>query len=189
MLPTVRSIIPGEAAVTQYLAGYAGRVMLGLGFALVLAGVGVVLARMGVLLFGVTSWAGWLSVLVAGIGIGAGLGSSVAWLWLKGVGPTFTLFLFIVALGAGILGGWLAFLYGSGVEPECCASPRLGPIAYSVLGAVIFANTAALLFGVSGQGTLRALRRRQTPSPLVTVLGYGIESSSPDNPVSAREDL
>ena len=112
-----------EAALPQYLAGYAGRTLLGLGFALVLGGLGVMLGRMGLLLFGVTSWFGWLSMLVGGIGIGAGLGAVIAWLWVKGTGPTFSVILGIIAVAAGIVGAWYGFVYGTGVEPECCASP------------------------------------------------------------------
>ena len=149
---------------SQYLAGYVGRTALGIGFALVFGAVGVVLGRMGLLLFGVTSWFGWLALLVGGIGIGAGLGSATAWLWLKGMGSIFTAILVPVAVIAGVGGAWYAFLYGTGVEPECCASPDLGPIAYSILGAVLFANTATLLLGIAGQTAHRVWRRRgQSP--------------------------
>ena len=147
----------------QYLAGYAGRTALGIGFALVLAGVGVILGRMGILLFGVTSWYGWLGMLVGGIGLGAGLGSLTAWLWLKGTGPVFSVFLGFMAVAAGISGAWFAFLYGTGVKPECCASPDMGPIAYSILGAISCSNAAALVFGISGQAVVRTLRRKRSP--------------------------
>lgn len=145
----------------QYLAGYAGRTALGIGFALVLGAVGVVLGRMGVLMFGVTSWFGWLALLVGGIGVGAGLGSATAWLWLKGMGAVFTVILVPTAVIAGICGAWYAFLYGTGVEPECCASPDMGPIAYSILGAVLVSNIVTLLLGVAGQMTVRILRRKR----------------------------
>lgn len=141
------------------LLGYIGRAALGVGLALVLAAVGVVLARMSLLLFGFTSWAAWLTLLVSGAGGGAGAGSLLAWLWLKGFGPGSTAMLAVLAIGAGLAGGWFGFSYGAGVEPECCASPTLGPIAYTVLGAVVGANLAAALYGVIGPTVMRGLRR------------------------------
>ena len=145
----------------QQLIGYFGRVVLGLGLALIGAGLGVILGRMGILLFGVTSWLGWLAMLVGGIGVGAGLGAFTAWLWLKGMGGVFSLTLAVAATGAGIGGAWYAFVYGTGVEPKCCASPDMGPTAYSVIGAVLAANGAALIWGAGGQTLVRRLRRRR----------------------------
>ena len=150
-----------KSTLSEYAAGYAGRAVLGLGFALICAAVGVILGRMGLLLFGVTSWFGWLSFLLGGIGVGAGLGSVMAWLWLKGLGAGFSIFLALAAVAAGVGGAWLAFRYGTGVEPECCASPDLGPIAYSILGAVLFANATALVCGSVAQTATRLLRHRR----------------------------
>ena len=141
------------------LAGYIGRGLLGLGLALVLATVGVILARMGLLLFGLTSWSAWLTILVVGAGLGAGLGSAAAWLWLKGLGVKFTLALAGLALAAGVAGAWYAYHYGAGVEPECCASPTMGPIAYTILGATLGASLAATLAGITGRSILLAWRR------------------------------
>ena len=143
--------------------GYISRAALGIGLALVFAAVGVVLARMGLLLFGFTSWAAWLSMLIGGAGCGAGIGSLLAWLWLKSTGSVFTALLALVAIGAGIAGGWFGYSYGAGVETECCASPDIGPIAYTVLGAVIGANLAAVPYSVIGQLVIRALRRPPRP--------------------------
>ncbi len=148
------------ADLRQYLAGYVGRTALGVGLALIAAGLGVVLARMGLLLFGVTSWVGWLAMLLGGIGLGAGLGSFTAWLWLKGMGAAFSSSLGLVAVTAGVGGAWIAFRYGTGVEPECCASPTMGPLAYAVIGAVILSNLATLVCGAGGQTIARILRRR-----------------------------
>ncbi len=148
-----------------YIAAYLGRTALGIGLAVVAAGLGVILARMGLLLFGVTSWVGWLAMLLGGIGLGAGLGSATAWLWLKGMGSVFSSFLALLAVTAGVAGAWVAFRYGTGVEPECCASPTIGPLTYAVIGAVIFSNAAALICGVVGQMTFRHLRRRSKLSP------------------------
>ncbi len=141
------------------LLGYVGRAVLGIGLALVLGVVGVALARMGLLLFGFTSWSAWITLLVLGAGGGAGIGSVAAWLGLKGAGAAFTTALALLAWGAGMAGGWFGFSYGAGVEPECCASPTMGPIAYTVLGAVVGSNLVAILLGVIGQTVLRGLRR------------------------------
>lgn len=149
----------------QYFAGYLGRTALGVGLALVAAGLGVILARMGLLLFGVTSWVGWLAMLLGGIGLGAGLGSVTAWLWLKGMGTVFSSFLALVAVTAGVGGAWIAFRYGTGVEPECCASPTMGPLAYAVIGSVILSNLATLVGGVTGQTVARILRQRNRLEP------------------------
>ena len=142
--------------------GYAGRVALGLGMALVFAAVGVVLARMSLVLFGLTSWSAWFTLFVSGAGLGAGIGSLLAWMWLKSVGSGFTAILFLVVVVAGVAGGLGGYHYGAGLEPECCASPEMGPIAYTVLGAVAVSNVTALLFGVIGQTVLRGMRRAQS---------------------------
>lgn len=113
---------------------------------------------------------GWLAMLLGGIGLGAGLGSVTAWLWLKGMGSAFSSFLALVAVAAGVGGAWLAFRYGTGVEPECCASPTMGPLSYAVIGAVIVANLATLVCGVTGQTVARALRRRNQLSPSSPVI-------------------
>ena len=161
-----------------YLAAYLGRTALGIGLAVVAAGLGVILARMGLLLFGVTSWVGWLAMLLGGIGLGAGLGSATAWLWLKGMGSVFYAFLALAAITAGVAGAWVAFRYGTGVEPECCASPTMGPLTYAVMGAVILSNAAALVCGVVGQMTVRLLRRRSQLSPENPLIAQAEETLS-----------
>ena len=150
-----------ESDFIQNLVGYVIRAALGTGMAVVMAAVGVVLARMGLLLFGLTSWNAWLAMLVVGAGVGAGLGSGTAWLWLKGMGSASTACLFILALAAGVCVSWLAYQYGAGVKPECCASPEMGPIAYAIVGAVLASSGTALVSGVVGQNIGRALRSRQ----------------------------
>ena len=162
----------------QYFAGYLGRTVLGVGLALVAAGLGVILGRMGLLLFGVTSWAGWLAMLLGGTGLGAGLGSVTAWLWLKGMGNLFSAFLALVAVTAGVGGAWIAFRYGTGVEPECCASPTMGPLAYAIVGAVIFSNVATLVCGVTGQTAARILRRRNRVSAINPMIPQAEETLS-----------
>ena len=166
------------ADLRQYFAGYLGRTALGIGLALIAAGLGVILARMGLLLFGVTSWVGWLAMLLGGIGLGAGLGSVTAWLWLKGMGSAFSSFLALVAVSAGVGGAWLAFRYGTGVEPECCASPTMGPLSYAVIGAVILANLATLTCAVTGQTVARVLRRRNHVSPSSPIVPQAEETLS-----------
>lgn len=140
------------------LIAFLGRSLLGLGMALVFSVLGIIVGRMGVLLFGVTSWNGWLIMLIAGAGIGAAFGSVGAWLWLKGLGTRFTISLAIIAGASGVMGSWLAYGYGAGVQGECCASPDMGPIAYAALGAVAGSNVASLVCAAVGQTTIR-LRR------------------------------
>ena len=110
-------------------------------------------------------------MLVGSIGVGAGLGTVTAWLWLRGTGNVFSVFLGLIAVAAGIAGGWYGFLYGTGVEPECCASPDMGPMAYAVLGAVLCSNVVTLLVAIPGQAAIRAFRRRHrlpaSPSPQI----------------------
>ncbi len=152
------------AELPRHLLGYLLRAGLGIGLALVLAATGAVLARMGLLVFGLTSWTSWIIMLVTGAGLGAGLGSGVAWLWLKGIGQGATAAIFVGTLAAGVAGSWLAYGYGAGVEPECCASPQMGPIAYAVIGAVTGANLAAAVAGVTGQSLYFLLRNRRHAS-------------------------
>ncbi len=118
-------------------------------------------------------------MLLGGIGLGAGLGSVTAWLWLKGMGNAFSSFLALVAIAAGVGGAWLAFRYGTGVEPECCASPTMGPLAYAIIGSVILANLAVLVCGVTGQTMARSLRRRSQLSPGSPIIHQAEETLSP----------
>ena len=148
----------------QHLLGYLIRAALGTGLAVVLAVLGVLLARMGLLIFGLTSWTSWLVMLMTGAGIGAGLGSGVAWLWLKGIGQGTTALIFLATLAAGIAGSWMAYGYGADAAAECCASPAMGPIGYAVVGSVIGSNLAAVIVGVTGQGVYLYLRGRRHAS-------------------------
>ncbi|CAI7999366.1 hypothetical protein GBAR_LOCUS2696 [Geodia barretti] len=157
-----------ESDFIQNLVGYVIRAALGTGMAVVMAAVGVVLARMGLLLFGLTSWNAWLAMLVVGAGVGAGLGSGTAWLWLKGMGSASTASCLLPSTiwpfccrPRESSGSWLAYQYGAGVKPECCASPEMGPIAYAIVGAVLASSGTALVSGVVGQNIGRALRSRQ----------------------------
>jgi len=117
-------------------------------------------------------------MLLGGIGLGAGLGSATAWLWLKGMGNVFYSFLALLAVTAGVGGAWFAFRYGTGVEPECCASPTMGPLAYAVIGAVVLANLATLVCGVTGQTVARMLRRRNQESPHIPMIPQAEETFS-----------
>jgi branched-subunit amino acid ABC-type transport system permease component len=117
-------------------------------------------------------------MLLGGIGLGAGLGSVTAWLWLKGLGYVFSSFLALAAVTAGVAGAWIAFRYGTGVEPECCASPAMGPVAYAVIGAVISSNLATLVCGVTGQTLVRNWRRRNRVSPETRLVPQAEETFS-----------
>ena len=146
--------------LTYPIVGYLGRVVLGLGMAVVLASMGVVLARGGLLLFGLTSWLSWLTLLIAGAGVGAGLGSGAAWLSLRGLGHRFTLALTATALIAGWLGGWFAYYYGADLVLDCCRILRMGAVGHTILGATVAANLAATLIGGAGRGWVWARRQR-----------------------------
>ena len=147
--------------------GYLGRAALGLGLALVLAVVGVVLARMGLVLFGLISWTAWFTLFVAGAGLGAGLGGWLAWLWQKGAGAGFTALLLLLALAAGIIGAWGGYYYGASQVPECCASPAMGPVAYTVLGAMVGANLVVLLIAALRLSLRASSGRADSISPLL----------------------
>ena len=125
--------------------GYLGRAALGLGLAFVLAIMGEAFSFMTVVFFGLSSWTAWFTLSVAGAGLGAGLGGWLAWLWQKGAGAAFTALLLLLALAAGIIGAWGGYYYGASQVPECCASPDMGPVSYTVLGAMVGSNLAVLL--------------------------------------------
>ena len=147
--------------IVNPILGYAGRTIIGVGLALVLAVIGVVLSRMAIVFLGLISWEAFFSSFMAGVSIGAGLGSLIAWLWLRHTGRVFTVTLLLLAILGGALGGWGGYIYyGVGYEVECCARKTIVPQAFAVLGATLGANLMALCFGVTGQLVLR--NRRST---------------------------
>ena len=134
--------------------------MLGFVLALFLGAVGVVIARMALVFFGLVSWGAWFSLFMGGAGVGAGVGSLLAWLWLGNTGRAFTGIMFLLVVLAGAIGGWGGYSYGKTIEVECCASRDVGAQELTILGAAILANLMAL--GVAISGRLISRTRRST---------------------------
>ena len=131
------------------IMGYAGRTLVGFTLALLFGAVGVVVARMALVFFGLTSWGSWFFLFMAGASVGAGIGSLVAWLWLRNTGRAFMAILFVMAILAGAIGGWGGYSFGEGIEVECCSKRDVGAQELTVLGATIGANLMALCVAIS----------------------------------------
>lgn len=88
--------------------------MLGLLLAPFFGAVGVVIARMALVFFGLVSWEAWFFLFMAGASIGAGIGGLIAWLWFRNTSRTFTAIMFLLAILAGAIGGveWLQLWCG-----------------------------------------------------------------------------
>ena len=123
--------------------------------------VGIAMAWALFIFFGGQSANIWLGSLFFGAGLGAGTGGFSAWLRLDGdeLGPLALTATIII--GAGIIGAWGGFEYGSTVEIECCAMPTKSPIYYTALGSTLVANAAAL-----GVAATRALFTKQRQSQI-----------------------
>ena len=132
------------------ILGYAGRTLVGFILALFFGAVGVVVARMALVLFGLTSWESWFFSFMAGASVGAGIGSLVAWLWLRNTGRAFLAILFVMAILAGAIGGWGGYSIGEGIQVECCGRRDVGAQELTVLGATIGANLTALCVAILG---------------------------------------
>ena len=135
--------------------------MLGFVLALFFGAVGVVVARMALVFFGLVSWGAWFSLFMAGASIGAGIGSLIAWLWFRNTGRAFTAIMFLLAVPAGAIGGWGGYSYGAGIDVECCAGRDVGAQELTVLGATIGANLMALGVAISGHLILRTRQSAQ----------------------------
>jgi hypothetical protein len=86
--------------------------MLGIGLALVLGVAGIVIARLGYVFFGLTSWTVWFALFLAGAGLGAGIGSLLAWLGLNPLPRAIIVAALLLAVLAGVAGGWGAYSFG-----------------------------------------------------------------------------
>jgi len=109
--------------------------------------------------FGFRSIDLWLGSLFFGAGLGAGTAAFVAWLHFDRENGLVLALTAAVVVGAGVVGAWGGFEYGSTVEVECCAMPTKSPIYYTALGSAAVANAAGLGFAAA-----RALltKKRQT---------------------------
>ncbi len=99
--------------------------------------------------------------------VGAGIGSFGAWLRIDLAPRASVLAAMAMALIlAGIGGAWGGFQFGGTREVACCVGPAIGPITYTVLGATIAANAAALtMVLIHGIGHRRDWRRFRAGGP------------------------
>ena len=121
-----------------------GRTAVGAALGVVLAFIGIAIAWSIFIFSGVQSVDTWLGSLFFGAGLGAGTGGFVAWLHIDRENGLVLLFTIAIIVGAGILGAWGGYQYGSTVEVECCAMPTKSPIYYTALGATVVANVAGI---------------------------------------------
>ena len=100
------------------------------------------------LFFGSQSINIWLGSLYFGAGLGGGIGGFFAWLRVDGDDSLALALTAVIVIGAGILGAWGGFEYGSTVEVECCAMPTKSPVYYTALGSTVGANVAGVAVAV-----------------------------------------
>ena len=150
--------------IFRRLTGYSARVLLGLGLAVVLSMVGLVIAW-GLFVFSSSSDRVVFMVMnMVGAGIGASIGVNIAWIKLDRQQKAALLFTFLLCLAGGVVGGLLGYQYAANREYQCCAEPRTTPFIYAAFGAAIGAN---LLIYLSTLATplIRAARRGKRPLP------------------------
>ena len=138
-----------------------GRTAAGIGLGIVLSMLGIALAWGLFLFFGSQSVNIWLGSLYLGAGLGAGIGGFFAWLRVDGDDNWTLVIAAVIITGAGVLGAWAGFEYGSTREIECCAMPTKSPLYYTALGSDALANVAAI-----GVAAVRAVLARQKQSQI-----------------------
>lgn len=149
----------------QLLLGLGLRMALGVGVAIVLSSIGIVVAW-GLFLFsGVQSVDALLWTLIIGAGLGAGLGGFAAWLRLEGDTRPALLAMATLAVAAGVGGAWGGYEFGSSQEVECCAMPKITPVTYTVMGAIVVTNVAVTILGLAreAKGRWRGSGKRKSP--------------------------
>lgn len=124
------------------------RVMFGLALATALSMIGIGIAWAMFVFFGATSLTTLLTLFMVGAGFGAGMGVFLAWLSIDGNTRLYFTVAISVAFVAGVSGAWGGYVFGSGVEVECCAKSDVTPITYTALGATVGANAVGLIMGV-----------------------------------------
>ena len=124
-----------------------GRTVAGLVLGIVLSFIGIVVAWGLFIFFGFQSLDLFLGSLFIGAGMGAGVGGFSAWLHLDRENSLILGLTAALLVGAGILGAWGGYEYGSTVKVECCAMPTKSPTYYTAFGATMAANAAGLVVG------------------------------------------
>ena len=139
-----------KSGIFRSVALLSGRIVLGLGFSLVLSMVCLAIAWGLYIFSGSSTRMTWLVMLMAGASIGAGVGAYLGWLKLdRHHWPTIVSTI-LVAIAGGLLGALGGYEYGVNREIECCAEPRTGPFTFAALGAAVVANIAIYLVGAGG---------------------------------------
>ena len=126
--------------VVRMLAILAARASLGLGLALVLGMMGLVVAW-GLFIFSSSSDRDIFMIMtLAGGGIGAGIGPSIAWMKLDRHNRSALLLTLALCVAGAVIGGLLGYQYGANREIDCCAEPQTTPFLFTAFGAAIGAN-------------------------------------------------
>jgi hypothetical protein len=138
----------------QPILAWGWRTLLGalLGLALGMTGLG--LGWILFVFFGATSHTALLTLMMGGASAGAASGAFLAWLRLDNNTLPLLLGTAALLLLAAATGAWGGFQFGADQEVPCCAEPEIGPMTYTVLGAVVASNGVALLLGI-----IQTLRR------------------------------
>lgn len=92
----------------------------------------------------------WFIMQLCFAGTGAGLGSSMAWFNLDRNTRLLVMLTIAVAVLGGLAGAFTGYEYGAYRSARCCdqagASILLSPVTYSVMGSMLMANLAMLVF-------------------------------------------
>ena len=121
------------------------RTVLGVCLGVVLSMTGIAVAWSLFIFFGSQSAGLWLTSLFIGSGLGAGTACYFAWLRIDGDEKLIMALTAVIVVGAGIIGAWGGYEYGSNQEIECCAMPTVSPVYYTALGSTVVANVAGVV--------------------------------------------
>ena len=152
-----------------------GRTVLGVLLAATLRVIGIGIAWGMFVFWGAVSHTTLLLLFMTGAGVGAGIGSFAAWLRID-LAPRASLLavMALVIILMGIGGAWGGFQFGGTREVACCVGPTIGPITYTVIGATIAANAAALaMVLIHGMGLRRQRPRFRAEGPSSTARASG----------------
>ena len=139
-----------KSDILRSAALLSGRIILGLGFSLILSMVCLAVAWGLYIFSGSSTRMTWLVMLMAGASIGAGLGAYLGWLKLDRHHWPSIIATILLATAGGLLGAIGGYEYGVNREIGCCAEPRTGPFTFAALGSAVAANVAIYLVGAGG---------------------------------------